>query len=121
MLPLQLQPPGRDLGTKPLGAGQHPARKNIGLNELGAVAITLEALIFNTDDLQYRTASGLEAAFELIEVNGPVLFTHRLKHLDRHDMIIDFSDITVIGKGKPTQFVQTGPFNTLAGIVKLLV
>ena len=71
-----------DGSAKAFRAWQHAAGKNVGLDEVGTAAVALETGLVDADDLQHRLTAGLEAVFDLIEIGWPMLFAHRLKHLD---------------------------------------
>src|SRR5690606_19232294 len=61
---------------------QHPARKNVPLNEIGAHPIGIEHGLLDRDDLKSGSTVSVEAVADLREESGPVFLTNRFEHLD---------------------------------------
>ena len=65
------------------GAGQTTAGKNVLLNEVGRLQVTLEQTVVNGDALNARTATRLEQAADGLKVSRPIRLAHSLDHLNR--------------------------------------
>src|SRR5690606_4833333 len=59
--------------------GQHAAREDVLLDEVGALAVAAEVGVLDGDDLQAGLAARLQHLVDLAEIGGPVLLPHGLE------------------------------------------
>ena len=67
---------------------QHPAGKNIGLDEVRAGRISVEQARVDRDELKCRLAAGNERARDCVEIGRPPALADGLDHLDRSKRVI---------------------------------
>src|SRR6185312_14529774 len=72
-----------ELRFEPLDRGQHAAGEDVALNEVDALAVMLETLFGNGDDLQCRRAAARQTIAHRVEIARPMPLADSFEHLDR--------------------------------------
>src|SRR5262249_19816283 len=99
--PERLEAPPGEAGAgrllaQPHHARQHPAGKNVALDEIRSLAISVEQVVANRDDLQRRLAAGLKHLRDLAEIGRPVFLADGFEHLDRRDLVEWAANVAII-------------------------
>ena len=84
------------MAFKLLFGRQHAARKNIFLNKIGLVAISIVAVVGDGYDLQSSFATWCQASPYLIKVRGPVFLSDCFEHFYGNDPIEMPADVAII-------------------------
>src|ERR1700722_14700916 len=93
-----LEPGAAALLRDTLRGQQHAAWEDVGLDEVGTVAVALEEIVGDHDCLHDRRTAGRDVALQRAEIFRPVALPHRLDHLDRHDMVITALDVAIVAE-----------------------
>src|ERR1700679_373027 len=99
---------------------QHAARKNMTLDEVRRLPVIGKPVFIDGDGLKHRDATSSEAGTKFSEIGGPIVFTHRLDHLDRDDAVEAPVNIAIIEKPQIGAAVRSVASKPRFGIGKLL-
>ena len=75
---------------------QHPAGKNISLDEVSALCITFKNIIGDHDKLDRRAPARFQAACDDIKIGRPIRLPYRFNHFDARNRIISAAHIAVV-------------------------
>ena len=93
------------MGAKRLRAGQHAARENILLDEIGALAVTLEQRFVDGDGLHQRASAGFEVAAHAVEIAVPESRPDGFEHFDGNHMVELTMHVAIVAQ----QELRPGP------------
>src|SRR3954451_15281027 len=100
---------------------QHPARKDVSLDEVHAPPVAVKELVTDGDRLDAGKTARLEPLMQLIEVGRPERLADGLDHLDRGDTVELPVLIAVILQPDLDFFAEAGFLDSPAGEFGLLI